>query len=190
MNRKFKKLRRYDEAGHAHSLTFTCFHGRPFLNRDRTRKWFCEAVAKAREKHRFLIWAYVVMPEHVHLLVCPTEREYDTAGFCASVKVAVGRRAVCWVKAHAPEFLPRMTDAQPNGVTNYRFWQRGGGHDRNVTEPRTLLLQINYIHANPIRRGLCERPTAWYWSSAADYAGRTDGPLALDLETLPEMPSG
>jgi putative transposase len=128
------------------------------------------------------------MPEHVHLLVCPTEPEYDMAAFCGSIKVAVGRRAVCWVKEHAPDFLTKMADAQPNGVVHHRFWQRGGGHDRNVTQPRTLLNQIDYIHANPVRRGLCERPTDWFWSSAPDYAGRIDGPLPLDLKSLPETP--
>lgn len=190
MTRKFKTLRRYDEAGHAHSLTFSCFQRRPFLSRERTCHWFCDAVAKAKEKHRFLIWAYVIMPEHVHMLVYPQEQEYDTAGFCASVKVPVARRAVNWVKRHAPESLGQMRDAQPNGVVHHRFWQRGGGYDRNITEPKTLLHQIDYIHANPVRRNLCGRPEEWFWSSAADYAGRSDGPIALDLEMLPNTPDG
>ena len=78
-----------------------------------------------------------------------------------------------------------MLDRQPNGNEHYRFWQRGGGHDRNLNEPKAIWAQIEYIHNNPVRRGLCRRPEAWPWSSAADYAGTGKGPLTLDLESLP-----
>src|SRR5947209_19043796 len=80
-----------------------------------------------------------------------------------------------------------MEDRQPSGETHYRFWQRGGGYDRNVVEAATLYWLIEYIHANPVRRGLCERPEDWFWSSAADYAGVRTGPLRLDPATLPPV---
>ena len=149
MARKFKTLRRYNDPGHAHALTFSCFRGQTFLSKDRTRRWFCEAVTRACEKHRFVVWAYVVMPEHVHLLVCPSEREYDAGAFCGSLKLSVSRKAVAWVRANTPDFLPRMRDAQPNGKFTHRFWQRGGGHDRNLFRTRTVHQQIEYIHLNP-----------------------------------------
>ena len=41
---------------------------------------------------------------------------------------------------------------QPNGEVHYRFWQRGGGYDRNITDPATLRVMIEYIHNNPVRR--------------------------------------
>ena len=188
---KFKRLKRYDDPGHAHALTFCCYRRRKFLDRDRTRLWFCEAVAKACETHDFAVWAYVLMPEHVHLVVRPRRREYSTAAFCASVKVSVARRAVNWVKHEAPDFLPRMTHARPNGKTAHRFWQRGGGHDRNLFTPEAVRAQIDYVHLNPVRRGLCERPADWRWSSAADHAARDRGanrdpsPLPIDFAPLP-----
>src|SRR3954447_20252410 len=98
------------------------------------------------------------MPEHVHLLVCPTTPESDLSAFLASVKIPVARFAVAFVRRHAPAFLPRMTDLQPNGQCSLRFWQRGGGFDRNLWEPLAIWQTIEYIHANPIRRGLCQRP--------------------------------
>ena len=190
---KFKRLKRYDDPGHAHALTFCCYRRRKFLDRDRTREWFCEAVAKACAKHDFALWAYVVMPEHVHLVVCPRPRDYSVASFCASVKVSVARRAVAWVKQHAPDFLPRMTHARPNGRVAHRFWQRGGGHDRNLFTPEAVRAEGDYLHLNPVRRGLCERPTDWCWSSAADYAARDRGkerdgsPLRIDFASLPGL---
>ncbi len=83
-----------------------------------------------------------------------------------------------------------MLDRQPNGDEHYLFWQRGGGYDRNVTEPRTVWLEIDYLHANPVRRNLCERPEEWSWSSAADYTGQKSGLLTIDFESLPRTPEG
>ena len=78
-----------------------------------------------------------------------------------------------------------MEDRQPNGDVHYRFWQRGGGYDRNVNEPATVFAQIDYMHNNPLRRGLCDKPEDWLWSGAADYARVRAGPLRLDRESLP-----
>ena len=72
----------------------------------------------------------------------------------------------------------------------YRFWQRGGGYDRNLTETGTVFAEIAYIHANPIRRKLCERPTDWPWSSASEYAQKGSGLLRLDLDSLPRTNDG
>ena len=63
---------------------------------------------------------------------------------------------------------------------HYRFWQRGGGYDRNATEPNTLLQLIDYIHNNPVRRDLVAKATDWIWSSARFYAGETRVPIYMD----------
>jgi putative transposase len=180
-----KTCKRYNDPGHAHVLTFSCFRRQPFLSKDRSRQWFIEAVDRARLKHRFHVWAYVMMPEHVHLLLWPTAAEYDISNILNSIKQSVAKRALPFVRREAPAFLIRMEDHQPNGETHYRFWQRGGGYDRNVFEPKTAIKQIEYIHANPVRRGLCTNPEDWLWSSAADYAGVRVGPLKIDRESLP-----
>jgi putative transposase len=76
--------------------------------------------------------------------------------------------------------LERLCDRQPNGDVNYRFWQRGGGYDRNVHEPKTLRKMIEYIHDNPVRRGLVKEAVDWPWSSARYYAGWDDVNLSMD----------
>jgi putative transposase len=92
----------------------------------------------------------------------------------------VQRKALAFLRHHAPEFLTRLRDEQPNGEVHYRFWQRGGGYDRNIIEPGTLHAMIEYIHNNPVRRGLVSKPTDWPWSSARWHAGYHDVPLAMD----------
>ncbi len=182
-----KTCRRYNDPGHGHALTFSCFHRQPFLSKDRSRQWFVDAVDRARMKHCFHVWAYVIMPEHVHLLLWPTLPDYDISEILNSIKQSVSKRALLFVQRDAPEFLARMEDRQPNGTVHYRFWQRGGGYDRNVVEPASVHQQIEYIHNNPVRRGLCLKPEDWLWSSAADYIGLRSGPLAIDRESLPRL---
>ena len=57
----------YDVPGHAHELTFSCYHLYPFLNAQRTCLWLAQAIEQARSELKFYVWAYVFMPEHVHL---------------------------------------------------------------------------------------------------------------------------
>ncbi len=177
---KHKQVRSYNEPGHAHELTFSCFHGLPLLSKDRTRQWFVEAIRRARQEFELSLWAYVIMPEHVHLLFWPRQATYEVSRVRTALKVPVARRALRFLKRRAPEFLEKLRDAQPNGEVHYRFWQRGGGYDRNVIEPVTLLQMIEYIHNNPVRRGLVEKATDWVWSSARFYAGMRPVPIAMD----------
>ncbi|MBN2448608.1 MAG: hypothetical protein JXO22_17920 [Phycisphaerae bacterium] len=86
-----------------------------------------------------------------------------------------------------PDLLQCMRDTQPNGKVTNRFWQRGGGYDRNLFKPGEICEKINYLHDNPVRRGLVPRPQDWRWSSARHYAERTDGVLAPDLDSLPDV---
>jgi putative transposase len=175
-----KKVRTYNIPGHAHELTFSCFRRLPLLSRDRTRRWFVEAMQRARRKLRLSLWAYVIMPEHVHILLCPREAEYQVRLIRTALKVPVQRMALKYVREHAPAFLAQLRDEQPNGDAHYRFWLRGGGYDRNVTDGETVRQMIEYIHQNPVRRGLVQKAADWVWSSASFYAGETDVPIAMD----------
>jgi putative transposase len=185
-----RTFKRFNDEGDAHALTFSCFHRRPFLNRDRSRTWFLEALDRARNLHPVHLWAYVVMPEHAHVVLWPTEPEFDVGKVLASVKKSVANKAIAHVRRHAPRFLKWMEDVQPNGDRHHRFWQRGSGYDRNLREPRTVWAEIDYVHANPVRRERCERPIDWPWSSAAEYDAPGTGPLSLDLGSLPRTPEG
>ncbi len=185
---KRKTCKRYNEPGHAHSLTFCCFRRQPFLSRDRTRGWMLDAIERARRTHDLDLWAYVIMPEHVHILLYPRRDAYDISGILCSLKQSVSKRAILHVKRHALSQLAMMTDVQPNGRSSYRFWQRGGGYDRNLWSPQHVWETIDYIHANPVRRALCSREVDWSWSSARFWAGMDDGPLGIDVASVPSDP--
>jgi putative transposase len=179
-----KQCKRHDIPGHAHYLTFSCFRRQPFLARERARRWLLDAIRAAKGKHPFDLWAFVIMPEHAHLLIFPREPA-TISDILKSIKQPVSQRALRWVQANAPAFLPNMADVQPNGRVSYRFWQRGGGYDRNIWSLPEVLEKVRYTHENPLRRGLVERPQQWPWSSWRAWECGGEEPLPIDKHSLP-----
>ena len=120
------------------------------------------------------------MPEHVHIVVHPRRPVYDMAEIREQIKEPVGRAAVRHLREHAPapEWLPRIQVVKRDRV-RYHFWQKGGGFDLNIIEPKTLFQMIDYIHMNPVRRGLAVRARDWKWSSAAWFEGNGESPVPL-----------
>jgi len=179
----FRKRRKRNDNGQPRELTFSCFRGHRFLEKVCTREWFLKALELARQRWPVDLWAWVIMPEHVHLLVSPHESQLKLGKFQGYIKEHTARPAIQWLEKNSPAFLHRIT-VQEGTVTRRRFWQSGGGYDRNVEQERTLESMIEYIHLNPVRRGLCERPEEWEWSSARWYAGIRPVRVEIDV-TLP-----
>src|SRR5438874_556069 len=99
-----KQVRSYNEPGHAHELTFSCFRRLPLFSRDRTRQWLVEALESARQRRKLDLWAYVIMPEHVHIIVCPREAVYEVRLIRTALKVPVQRKALAFLRREAPQF--------------------------------------------------------------------------------------
>jgi putative transposase len=169
----------YNDAGHAHELTFSCYQRFPFLSKDRTCQWLADAIAEARDELRFSCWAYVFMPDHVHLIVHPHDRVYDASEFLRRIKEPVGRRAVAYLRREAPEWLEKIR-VQHGKRVEHHFWQPGRGHDRNIVNTQTLQRMIDYVHLNPVRKGLVEHARDWKWSSAGWFEGRPLNDLKPD----------
>ena len=175
-----KRRRSFDTAGCPHELTFSCHARLPLLQADRSRQWFVEALDAARRRLDFELWAYVVMPEHVHVLVHPCSPEATVSRMLKAIKQPVARRAVRWLREHRPDWLGRLRVVWPTGREEFRFWAQGGGYDRNIDQAGTVPKVIEYIHQNPVRRGLVAVAAEWPWSSAGWYQGRTDVKLRVD----------
>jgi len=170
-----------NEFGHAHELTFSCYRRFPFLGKDRVCQWLVEAIDHARQCLEFDVWAWVFMPDHVHLLIRPRRRVHDMADIRRLIKEPVARRALAWIREHAPEWLSKI-ERRRGKRAEHLFWQSGGGYDRNLIEGATLLKMIDYIHENPVRKGMVERGCDWKWSSAAWFVNtNATPPLIPDL---------
>jgi len=167
-----------------HELTFSCFRGFSFLRAERTCQWLADAINAAREKQNFSLWAYVFMPNHVHLLIYPNEPDYDVSGILKAIKQPVGTQAIKHLKHHAPHWLERITVPHRNRIER-RFWQAGGGFDRNTNEALVILAMLEYIDGNPVRKELVEKPEDCKWSSAGWVEGKNSlRPDPLDFGGL------
>jgi putative transposase len=180
---RHKKCKRLNIPGHAHELTFSCYRQQNFLNEDKIREYLANAIGRAREKHDFDIWAYVIMPDHVHLLIYPKAQGYSIAKILFSIKQPIARKAIPYLRKNHPDRLKHFATGQKNAP--YRFWKPGGGYDRNITSIEILSQVVDYIHRNPIRQGLVTKPEEWFWSSYNEWAKPGTGPITVDRESFP-----
>ncbi|KKM07360.1 hypothetical protein LCGC14_1734700 [marine sediment metagenome] len=175
----------WDNDWDVHALTFSTFRRQPFFPGRHASEWFLQTLAIARRRCLFHLFAYVIMPEHIHLVLQPLPG-VAMRTVLWQLKRPMTDRALTWVRQYHPEFLARMADVQPTGKVTYRFWQRGGGYDRNLRSASDVHEKIGYIHNNPVRRGLVSRPEEWPHSSAADWILQKPGPVPIDWDCLPE----
>lgn len=175
-----KTRKAWDEPGHAHFVTYSCLHRLPLLSRDRSRRWVIDALEQTRREQDVALWAYVIMPEHVHVVLYPRRPNSEMRQILSALKRPVsiaardylrGTRNTSWLSWLTVQYATR---------TVFRFWQPGGGFDHNIFREKTLRSVVDYLHANPVRRGLCNAATDWPWSSARRLEDTHDVILQMD----------
>ncbi len=124
-----------------------------------SRRLFESALERVRRKFRLRVFGYVVMPEHIHLLVSEPERQ-TLAVALKSLKQGISRRLI--------------------GDTAH-FWQKRY-YDFNVRNEAQFVEKLRYIHRNPVKRGLCERPEDWEWSSFRHYSTGCEARVEIESE--------
>ena len=168
-----KRLRRWENAADIRFITFSAFRRLPLLNNPRIMDLFGQRLAAVRATHGLHLYAWVVMPEHVHLLVRATGSPWDVVA--RSLKTQVARTVLSrWRAAHAPILSKVAVKGRA------RFWQHGGGFDRNVRDLDEFTKAVRYIHRNPVERGLVARPDDWMWSSVRWWQGNRSEEIECD----------
>ena len=153
-------LKRFHESHQLHFLTFSCYRRRPNLGTPASCSIFESALERVRQKYGLCVYGYVVMPEHVHMLV--NEPEQGTlAQAMQSLKQGVARTLA-------------LRAADP-------FWQ-ARYYDFNLWSERKFVEKLRYIHRNPVKRGLVTRPEDWEWSSFRHYLNGEEGPVEIESQ--------
>jgi putative transposase len=111
------------------------------------------------------------MPEHVHLLLIPGTGAATIGAILKGIKRPFSFRIKCALQAAKSPLLDELTIRQRPSIETFRYWQEGPGYDRNLDRAATVMAAIDYIHLNPVRRGLVARTIEWLWSSARWYDG-------------------
>ena len=173
------KRKSYNCPNHAHFLTFSCYRHQKLLDPDDAKRILTETWNEVRRKGDFLIWAYVIMPEHVHLLIYPNDHNYQISRILRLLKEPFTHGIVRhWKDLDSPA-LERILVIR-GGRILHRFWQEGGGFDRNLYSWDRINKAIDYIEWNPVRRGLASDPLGWKWSSARSRDGIKNVSLIVD----------
>lgn len=153
-------LTRIHQTRDMHFITFSCYRRKPKLGTPTARDVFEHSLERIRRAYKFCVVGYVVMPEHVHLLVTEPE-SHPLATAMQALKQSVART----LSLRAPE----------------PFWQ-ARYYDFNVWSEEKRLEKLRYLHRNPVARGLVENPEDWAWSSFPHYATGIEGVVEIESE--------
>ncbi len=153
-------LKRFQQSRQLHFVTFSCYRRKAKLSTSSTRGRFEEALEQTRRQYEFFVIGYVVMPEHVHILVSEP-RNAVLSRAIQSLKQSVARRL--GLRAGEP------------------FWQ-ARYYDFNVWSERKRTEKLRYMHRNPVKRGLVNSPEEWEWSSFNHYLTGVAGVVEIESE--------
>jgi len=169
-----KNLKRLTGRNDLHFITFCCYQRRPLLAPVRARNLAVEILREVRAKYGFSLVGYVIMPEHVHLLIS----ESPAVPPCKVIQVFKQRMSgrMRGKKRASIRQLPLRFPEAPGELR--RFWQRRY-YDFNVYSRKKLWEKLQYMHANPVTRRLVDHPKDWPWSSWSFYA-TGDGILKIN----------
>jgi putative transposase len=160
-----KGLERWYGGHDLHFITCSCYQRRPELGTCERRDLFLDVLERARQRYRFVVIAYVVMPEHFHLLM--TEPEVGDP----SVVMKVVKERFTKVLHHG-------------GVRTGPIWQKRF-YDFNVCSSEKRIEKLRYMHRNPVKRGLVSAPEEWKWSSFRAYPFHEEGPVGVNCQEWP-----
>jgi putative transposase len=135
----------------------------PLLQRAGARDVVLRHIFEARTEYGFRLFAWVVMTDHVHLLLHPDVKQGTVPDILRRIKEPSAREILAEWRARDARILDRLVSSR--GATH--FWQRGGGFDRNIFSREEFEEKLEYIHANPVRAKLAKGTGGWRWSSAS-----------------------
>ena len=185
-----KTIKHFHEPGHLHELTFSCYGRMPLLTNDPWQEKLAWCIDTAGSETAIELVGFVFMPEHVHLLVYPTTPDPSIGFYLARIKQPLSKQIKQILMESNSTLLTKLTVRERPGKTCFRFWQEGPGFDRNLFSSEAISLSLEYLHNNPVSRGLCRRPMDWKWSSARYYLDVPPRQQHNGLPTIHGLPEG
>ena len=156
------RFSRYYGAGDLHFITCSCYRRQPLLGTPRRRDLLLTVLEQVRRRYSFVVVGYVIMPEHIHLLISEPQVKTPSTVMQA-LKLGFARRVLAQQRRGNPA-QASIFDSLPQHVWQKRFY------DFNVWTEHKRVEKLRYIHRNPVTRGLVASPELWPWSSFRAYA--------------------
>jgi len=155
-----KGLVRYQHCGCFNFVTFSCYRREALLTRGGAYSVFEQELESVRLRYGFVVAGYVLMPEHVHLLVGEPR--------WSSLAVAL-------------QVLKQRTSRKLKLRADIHFWQPRY-YDFNVHNEVKRVEKLRYMHRNPVKRGLVDKPEDWPWSSFLHCATGKMGTVEIESD--------
>ena len=176
------RLHRYYGAGYSHFITTSCYQRLPLLRSRGNRDLFLRVLEQVRRRYGFAVTGYVVMPEHVHLLIGEPQRG-NPSRVMRAIKQGFARRLLSRLRQAANS---QQLALWSGPVERGRVWQPRF-YDFVVFSERKRVEKLRYMHRNPVKRGLVLEPEQWVWSSYRHYAYDEAGPVLVNEPQRPGM---
>lgn len=176
------RLHRYFGAGYLHFIATSCYRRRAPLGQSKNRDLFLQLLEQVRRRYHFVVVGYVVMPEHVHLLL--SEPECGNPSVVMRVlKQAFTRRLLrkLRLRVDTQQGAPASVALEEGHIWRCRFY------DFVVFSEKKRIEKLRYMHRNPVKRGLVLEPQQWAWSSFRHYAEGLRGPVLVNEEKRAEL---
>jgi putative transposase len=167
-------LHRFYGQNHLHFITFSAYRRRPVLGTPRARDTFVKILDQVRNRYDFKLLGYVVMPEHVHLIL--SEPPAVTPSIVLQVlkqKVSATLHST-WKRPPAIALTGIRKAAVASPTWERRFY------DFNIWSSDKLNEKLAYVHANPVKNKLVVHPKDWPWSSWSQSTNGERGLIHID----------
>lgn len=167
----------------AYYLTAVTKDRLPVFRTDVMAQIVCSAITESRLKHGFLIFAYVIMLDHLHLV---TDSKFKPSEIQRLINGIIGKRILDHLKNNSlTESLAKLRVKDRSDGSQHTVWQRHPD-TRLLWNDEMLWQRIQYTHLNPVRAELVDHPNDWKWSSARIFHKRqlSEEPLQVDLDKI------
>ena len=164
-----------------HYVTTVCFNRVPVFQSNPACQLFIDALAQTRQYCTFKLIGYVIMPDHVHLIVNPVNR--DISAVMRRLKSSSARLILDWLRENGfVSSLRKLTLTHPQAKSHtHALWQRDFS-SIDLFSPRFIQQKLNYIHLNPVRAKLCTHPSEWKWSSFRAYLPHAPQTVPIEVD--------
>ncbi|HCA58296.1 MAG TPA: hypothetical protein DEP46_09960 [Blastocatellia bacterium] len=166
-----------------HYITIVAFRRTPIFKSEIACQILIDVITETRKTQKYKLIAYVIMPDHVHLIVNPAG--CDISAVCKSIKGISSRRILDWLRTEGHHLSLKKLElsvAQKRNHT-HAVWQKGVT-SIDLWSPKFILQKSGYIHMNPVRAGLSDHPAKWRWSSYGTLNGDENAPIKMDRVPL------
>ncbi len=167
-----------------HYVTFVTFLRVPIFQSKQICGFFIESLRETKEDLPFKLVAYVIMPDHVHLIINPLQCNIEILG--KTLKGKSARKIVDWLKENGhTRSLAKLKRMNPKKRGHsYSVWQKGV-KSIGLESHKFMRQKSDYVHLNPVRAGLCDHPGKWKWSSYGAYLRYMPDELPIEIDKQP-----